>query len=61
MPTVSAVLVVLMLLLTLAALAIYVEEIVFITKTFRIALRRKKTIWVLAFYPVGDALWSCDC
>jgi organic solute transporter subunit alpha len=37
---------------TSLTIAIYIEEIVFILKTFKISMRRKKTIWILAFYPV---------
>lgn len=33
-------------------LALYIEEIVFILKHFKISKRKKKTIWILAFHSV---------
>ena len=44
-------------LITLVTVLIYFEEIHFLMHNFSITLRRKKTIWVLAFYPVNGVLF----
>jgi hypothetical protein len=38
---------------TLATIGIYIEEVSFIMKTFKIPKRKKNTIWILAFFPVN--------
>jgi SNF family Na+-dependent transporter len=43
---------------TLATIAIYVEEVSYIMKTFKIPKRKKTTIWILAFFPVN---LPCHC
>lgn len=43
---------VMLVIITLVIIVIYVEEIIFIVKTFKIGYRKKKTIWILAVFPV---------
>jgi organic solute transporter subunit alpha len=52
MPVGGWVMIIVMLVVMLVTVVIYIEEIIFVMKAFRITTRRKKTIWVLAFFPV---------
>jgi organic solute transporter subunit alpha len=45
-------------LFTAMTVGIYIEEITFILRTFKIDMRKKKTIWILAFFPVYAV---CGC
>lgn len=42
-------------------LALYIEEIVFILKHFKISKRKKKTIWILAFHSVFSGCGLIGC
>lgn len=46
---------------TLCNLAIFLEEVIFLLKNYTITSRRKKTIWVLAFYPVFSVCALVGC
>jgi hypothetical protein len=44
-----------LLIFTIITIAIYVEEVIFIMKAFKLGFRKKKTIYVLSVFPVRTA------
>jgi len=54
--TSGIVLLVFLIIFSLLTVLIYIEEIIFIMKTFKIGYRKKKTIWVLSCFPMWSVL-----
>jgi hypothetical protein len=52
LPAGGYVLVGILIVFTTATIAIYAEEVVFLLRNFKNPSRRKKTLWILAFFPV---------
>ncbi|ESO13124.1 hypothetical protein HELRODRAFT_159741 [Helobdella robusta] len=61
LPTSGYILFGILCLFTVITIVIYLEEIVFLLKTFSISSRKKKTIWVLAFYPMFSMCGLLAC